>query len=374
MDDAPCDGESASLDPLETNEHPLQLQSGGQRRIHAWAEGVRTTIIEALHFCEDHELQKRATRMADCCRCPLIHIQPGRTPVVAAGRCRDRLCPTCCRTRAREVKHRVEGLLERSDQVRMMTLTRPRSSDSLGACVDFVLASFRELRRTTVWKQHVKSGVGVIEITRGSEGTHWHVHLHVLYDGRYFPHDQLKTAWSRLMGQPAIVHLNAVHGRKRAAVYVAKYLSKGSDLAAWSNEEIREYARGIHRRRLLLTFGRWHKVIIDPKKADDEKKGLPCHTVSTARIELAMQDGRLSSEKALPLLRRLSWCLRAMWTPTLPWSPIDDTPPTELEAVEITEMLMRLLDDAEEKPPDASSVGRNTPDGVNGQLFEKYHP
>ena len=117
----------------------------------------------------------------------------------------------------------------------------------------------------------MRGGAYVIETTTGKSGDAWHVHMHVLADGTFWTQSELQDAWSAAVGERSVVDIRAIHERQNAIRYVTKYVTKSFDAEKWTDQQLCEYARGMHRRRLMGTFGKWHKVKIhelnDPMNA-----------------------------------------------------------------------------------------------------------
>lgn len=305
------------LGPPETTSQFLQVQSHHQHAVHAPTWNERRRHIEVFEKSADAALEKRAERMALCCVSPLLRIEHGRTPILSPGRCRDRLCPLCARVRGFNARRRIKALLQKADAVRMITLDRQRVDHNLADRLQEITDAFKRLRRTEVWKAHVRGGLFVIEVTRGANGDHWHVHMHVLVDGSYFDWKALKAAWQASLNAVGDAVIEAVHHRERAANYVTKYITKGADTSGWSDNEVIEYARGVHRRRLYGTFGKWHKADVARDDDADGHEHAPRHAISWQNLLDGLTSGTLCPIDTPRLLRRLgplaerllgAWC------------------------------------------------------------------
>jgi len=152
---------------------------------------------------------------------------------------------------------RIEEAVGRMDAPRFITLTlRREREETLRAMIDRLFSAFRTLRSDQRWRSRVVAGVWVLEVTRGSRGDGWHAHVHAIIDGEYYRQQELSIDWGKASKGSTIVDIRRVDSRKQAARYVAKYVGKGADVAAWSAAEICDFARGIFRRRTLGTFGK----------------------------------------------------------------------------------------------------------------------
>lgn len=295
-----------SLVPPETTPHALRTQSYAQLRVHHHTWNDRAQVISAFEGSADPALLRRAEKMGLCCVTPCLCVERGRVPVVSPGRCRDRLCPLCCRVRGAKARERLRGLVLKADSVRLITLTRKYTEQPLCTELELLQEAWQKLRRTKGWKTRVRGGLFVIEITRGSDGAIWHVHLHVLAEGSYYDQKQLTADWSAAVGSPSITDIRATHSRVQAASYVTKYVTKGADLKDWPEHTIVEYAVGVHRKRLFGTFGKWHRADVN-SDADEEPKACPSTPVSMHLVLNAMEQGCLPVAETAKLLSRLGF-------------------------------------------------------------------
>jgi hypothetical protein len=144
--------------------------------------------------------------------------------------------------------------------------------------------------------------VAVIEVTRSITTGEWHAHIHALTHGDYYPYDALRRVWRRATGGAEIVFVQRVNCHRKAARYVAKYITKPSDIARWPQSAICEWASAITGRRTLITSGDAHGVPqARPVKAPPPRQltpklgwstlrlaitaGLPAATVLAARLD-----------------------------------------------------------------------------------------
>jgi hypothetical protein len=109
-----------------------------------------------------------------------------------------------------------------------------------------------------LWRKAVHSSMSAFEVTRGSKGTHWHVHLHVIADGSYLSQAGLSAAWHEVTGDSHIVDVRAVDEARRAIEYVSKYAGKGVDASVLRDHDaLVEAITALRGRRLLLFTGLW---------------------------------------------------------------------------------------------------------------------
>lgn len=286
-----------SVHHLETTPPRFECQTKCQQLLHARYHDERMAVFDALAYTDDPDLERRSMNICRCCRFPSVYVQDDGTPSVHLSRCRDRLCPLCSNARSRESSSRVHAIVQSMDAPRFMTLTMPHSSDPLAFQLGVLMESFRALRNEPEWKKTVKGGVWSLELTFNKERSEWHPHIHIIFDGYYFPQPTLKALWSAIHGENVIVDVRAVSSAKVAASYIAKYVSKVVDLEQWGEEQIVEYAEAMHRRRTIHTFGSCHGRTAE---ADPDDAGPPpsTKTVGVWVIRLRMRRGDEEARRA----------------------------------------------------------------------------
>jgi hypothetical protein len=142
--------------------------------------------------------------------------------------------------------------------IRLLTLTLRTTDAPLPDQLDRLYASFRRLRQTRLLKAAVAGGVYFLELTLGAGDQGWHPHLHVIWEGKYLPHDRVKELWHQITGDSYIVHLQALRSSREAASYVSKYASKVvSAQIVRSPRRFTEAIIALARRRTFHVFGAW---------------------------------------------------------------------------------------------------------------------
>lgn len=278
---------------------------------------LRDRITKALDESECAKLQTRAMKIADCCQYPLVYAdEKGRARIVMQC-CRDRLCPSCQRKRGMNVTNRVAATVAKFNALRMVTLTKRHTGQTLPTMLDEVAEAFKLLRRDEFWTKAVKGGVYVYEVTLNAQTREWHAHVHVLVDGTYIDQRKLSTAWERCTGDSPIVHVKMMHERDAAARYVAKYVAKPTGMEHWNGTEICEYALAVARRRLFHSFGRYHRTRCPEWEPEAGTKAID-HICSVRDLRRAAEQG--DTEAAWATER-----LEVMMTPAFPGrESIDD--------------------------------------------------
>jgi len=183
---------------------------------------------------------------------------PDRYRIVGSG-CHDRFCMPCARERSRIVATNVVAYLDRAP-VRFATLTLRHSTAPLRDQLSHLIASFRRLRQSVIWRRHVTGGLACLEITRGSDDC-WHPHLHVLMQGRYLSHSELRSAWFAATGTSTIVDIRMARGDAEVVKYVTKYASKPYDGEITRRPDLLdELITAMYQVKTLITFGDWRDL------------------------------------------------------------------------------------------------------------------
>lgn len=211
----------------------------------------------------------RRERFENCGGDCVVEWSPSRKKFrLRANYCGDRFCVPCCRARAVKLQSLLAELLGRETPL-FITLTLRNSDTPLPKLVSKLLASFRRLRQTELWKQHVRGGVAVMEIKKGAGGFGWHPHLHIIALGGYMPQALLSDAWRKSSGGSFVVDVQRARRQDDATSYACKYASKG-----WTAEVARdpdaldECITALRGRRLLTFFGDWHGRDVDDHDAE----------------------------------------------------------------------------------------------------------
>lgn len=296
-----------------------------QRRMHASHAAERACVIEAYESSGDGRWLKRAGRMRECCYRPWLVVGRGGRVSLSLGRCRDRLCPFCMRHRSRECSQKLTRHIVAMKRPRHVVLTLRSCSLPLKDQLDELAEAWRRLRRHTDWKSHVSGGVYAVEVTRNTLRSQWHPHLHVVYDGDYYPQDMLAAAWEQATGDSRVVWVTAVHDGQRAANYIAKYVTKGVEADLEEADVIIELAEAMAGRRMLHTFGTCHNANIGDLDVNTQEKDEIC-SLSLSAINREKTNGSATAIELYSLLRRaggyVSYLLRggseSLSTPTLP--------------------------------------------------------
>lgn len=292
-----------SLVDSETTVQVLLATSEAQSNIHRQTEEQRTRVICSFAHSNDAGLLKRAGRLADCCKWPLLMTKSDGTPALSLQRCRDRLCPLCSKIKGQQTASKVQEAVQMMNSVRFFTLTLLSTDKKLAQCCEQLISGFRELRRSKVWKEHVSAGIWTAEIKPGKHEGTWNVHLHMLVDGKYFDQKSLSAAWLKATGDSYVVDVRKVNSVKGAAWYVAKYVAKPGDFTKMSDEEICCYATAVKGRRLFGTFGKLHSMKdLEEETVEVATLGNVC--ISANKVRSLEAEGFAPALRAVQLLEQ----------------------------------------------------------------------
>lgn len=171
--------------------------------------------------------------------------------------CGNRFCPTCSAPRAARVHKKLQFII---DNVKMksgyrykhLTLTIA-SQANIVDMVKHIVKSFRKLRQRVYWKNAVKGGAFVIEIT-GRPGA-WHAHIHAVLETRWMDWGRLMKLWTAVSGGRG-VYINNIPP-SQAVHYLTKYFTKNDA----PKQVIEECGKALSSFRLYQPFGNWHGIM-----------------------------------------------------------------------------------------------------------------
>lgn len=303
---------SSSVQPLETTDLPLGLtvQSAA---MHGHHQAERDAILRALLADTERRWTKRTLKMADCCSTPAVGLTAAGTPAAVWFRCRDRLCPLCAASRSGQVTERIMSATANADALRFITFTVKSCDATLREQLDRLTDRYKALRKTDMWKRHVRGAIATIEVTFNQNTRQFHPHLHVIADGSYWDQKSIASTWQSVTGDSCVVDIRAVRGRNNAAKYIAKYAAKPGDIASWPAGQINEYADAIHRRRMLIATGTMHNAKSDvdgdreivrvvgdriPLHALERRANTGCYRAALLLTALANQSAQYQSSLA----------------------------------------------------------------------------
>jgi hypothetical protein len=188
---------------------------------------------------------------------------------VASSRCGLRWCPLCQRTKRYIITAAVSAWLKTIKQPKFLTLTVKHSNDTLTQQIDKLYKWWKELKRCTWWRKRVSGGVWFFQVKISAADGLYHPHLHILFNGKFLPHEDLKAIWKRITLESEVVDIRAVKNPKKAAEYVARYAACPCELSKIEDARAYEIVSALHNRRIHGTFGSGKMVKFTSKPPDD---------------------------------------------------------------------------------------------------------
>lgn len=276
------DSRSASLDTLEipvinntadaSCEHPPDDWRLPQPFKHRGWKPYRDRIYRTLIALDVSPA--RRSRFAGCGSSVwlLVHREDPSMFKVVYSSCHDRFCLPCSRARATNIRNNL-AVATAGMRLRFLTLTLAHTSQPLAAQLDRLVAAFKKLRGTPLWKQRVRGGVAFLEVKLSDRTGRWHPHFHVLVDSDFLPQSVLSALWLDATGDSKIVDIRLVRDPEEISRYVTKYVTKPLSASVLRDAATTvEAVAALHNRRLFISFGAWTKWKLtqnaDPKSWD----------------------------------------------------------------------------------------------------------
>lgn len=212
--------------------------------------------------------EPRGSRLRSCST-STRHVTCGcRTREVVIGCGLVQLCERCGRKYWGKVKCRMTEALSAaqlpSQRAYVLTLTVPHSGDL--AADRTRLAGLwarlgREARRHRWWTTYAAT----YEATPGTRGD-GHMHMHVALLSSWVPYKEVHRHWRRMLGQASYhLHFRYRHGCSvdSAARYIAKYASKGVEVAKFTGEKAGELLVAMYGCRKVTASRRfWLRTVV----------------------------------------------------------------------------------------------------------------
>lgn len=186
--------------------------------------------------------------------------------------CSVRVCPHCAYRRSEILAGRIQDFVVGREGLRYVVLSECNSTDfKMGKAL--LWESWERLRRSVHWKRKVRGCVVAFEVTRNPKDDTWHPHLNVLFEGEYFPHEELRQLWVKAThGRGQIVWIaKANEGTVRELI---KYVTKVADLLD-DPEALDEFLCGIDRCRLIRTYGTFRGISVKDEDSPEDAEECP---------------------------------------------------------------------------------------------------
>ena len=188
---------------------------------------------------------------------------------VASSKCKMRWCPLCIKSRRYVITLAAIGWIKDLDRPKFLTLTLKHNNAPLIDQIKNLYHFFKEFRRRPWTKKRLKGGIWFFQIKRSAESGQWHPHLHILLDSKFIAKEEISQKWLETTKSSKIIDIRAIHDKKKAAEYVARYSAAPCRLVDYSLEDAVEIVRAMHGLRIVGTFGTAKGVKLTAQKPDD---------------------------------------------------------------------------------------------------------
>lgn len=294
-----------SITVQQTSNSQPEEQEQAAELGYGTAHATRLRWCEALH--SHYSLQKLSARLRQCGRNPWVErcTQTGKVRVVSPA-CKVRFCPRCARLHARRTKARLSTwagnvATDRTNRLRLVTLTLQSTNADLSHQLTHLYAAYRKLRQRSLWKKATDSAIAILQVTFNRETQQWHPHLHVMQHGRFIDYRKLTDAWRRVTHGSCVVDIREVRNPDKAAEYVARYVSRPlDDDPDMSPARLVEYVLATKGRRLLIASGNAPLIMPEPEPDEHDWQ----HVDSIAG--LLHRATYLHDERAVELLKQIA--------------------------------------------------------------------
>jgi hypothetical protein len=188
---------------------------------------------------------------------------------VASSKCKMRWCPLCIKSRRYVITLAAVNWLADLDRPKFLTLTLKHSNAPLADQIKNLYQLFRDFRRRPWTKKRLKGGIWFFQIKRSKESGQWHPHIHILLDSKFIPKEELSQKWLETTKSSRIIDIRAIHDKRKAAEYVARYAAAPCRLVDYSLDDAVEIVRAMHGLRIVGTFGTAKGCKLTAQKPDD---------------------------------------------------------------------------------------------------------
>ena len=187
-------------------------------------------------------------------------------------KCSDRTCSVCREKWGKARRKPILEFIKDRGRIYEMTLTLKNIPDELfnKHWIKQLRDSFTKLRHQVYFKDKIKAGFYVIHTTNKGRG--WHIHLHVIYTGKFIEIKKLSSAWFNLTGAYR-VHIQVAKTPSQAVDYLlSEFLALRGKLPL--REEDRDsYNKAFKDTRIVQGFGICARLKIEAEKRKCEKCG-----------------------------------------------------------------------------------------------------
>lgn len=257
-------------------------------------------------------LQSKANRVGGCGDYLTFSVVDDELRLQHARFCKVRLCPMCAWRRSLKIFAQTSKIMDCYDRINpthkyiFLTLTcRNVPGDMLAGQIDQLIAAWKKLAKSDVFKGQVNGWFRALEVTHNLQMDTYHPHYHCIlavpnsYFQGYYYMSQAKWVqlWRNCMGvdYDPIVDVRLLRGGKTGVAEVSKYAAKPTDYlivddnynidTAQTDRSVAVLDSALRSRRLIAyggEFKRLHKAL----DLDDIDKGDLIHIDDSVRADV----------------------------------------------------------------------------------------
>ncbi len=279
---------SSSLEPIETSVH----FDGSYRKflLNTISEEYQATL-ELYENIDQIEGTSKEKTLESCREFAhfAIDSETRRVHVIGSA-CRLRWCPICAKAKAKLISGAVKHYINKKTNAKFVTFTMKHNSKPLSAQLKHLTDSWREFRRYKFWKDGVAGGIWFLQVKKSKATGQWHPHLHVLINAEFMPQSLLSQAWELATQDSKIVDIRQVHNAEKVANYVARYVSRPSNLKDIAPLDRIELVTAMHGKRLFGKFGDAKNLAFKPILEKEKKTLVRLCSFSTVAKRMVSAD------------------------------------------------------------------------------------
>lgn len=236
-----------------------------RKRTSEWFGSLLETKDQLVRLAGEINDQKLKEKLEEChkkfafltCGTHTLNRIPNST-------CEFRLCPFCCRRRARRIKRDYLPKIEAFTKTHrvtpvLITLTLKHREEKLSSAHKRLNVAFKNLTRRKLWKDHFKGGLRVFENTIADNGM-YHAHFHVLgFRSKFIDHQKLKDEWKAVTGDSFVVNIKRIDSIQNGLKEVVKYITKPLDIKSgkFTSVHLKDFLE-LNGKRLIQNFGKFY--------------------------------------------------------------------------------------------------------------------
>lgn len=234
----------------------LVAQTPLQRSQHGVHWGARKTVIETLigSYYPDHKA--KGHRHNACAAEVAFRVDDENRKVTPCpSLCHDRGCQLCGKIKSAQAAARLVAYVEQAKHPKFISLTYRSVDLPLDRQYDLLHKYATKLLRSKLWRDSITGGYWFIQLTRNPKTGLWHLHLHLLVDGKYLYWKALRRLWEKITHGSYEVDIRAVDDREHIINEITHYVTTPADIAKWPPEKILEWFTATKHKRLMNPIG-----------------------------------------------------------------------------------------------------------------------